>query len=124
MLNCLAVGLGGFLGSVLRYLLSLVPLDRTGSFPMNTLCTNVLGAFAIGLLAAALSRQSDLLQRLGRSRNIHRVQYVTQVLHNHLGAYAVEVEPLTARQYRRGQFLRLCRGQYEHRVCGRLLQRL
>lgn len=26
MLNCLAVGLGGCLGSVLRYLLSLVPL--------------------------------------------------------------------------------------------------
>ena len=58
MRNCLAVGLGGCLGSVLRYLLSLVPLDRTGSFPVNTLLTNVLGAFAIGLLAAALSRQS------------------------------------------------------------------
>ena len=64
MLNCLAVGLGGFLGSVLRYLLSLVPLDRTGSFPVNTLLTNVLGAFAIGLLAAALSRQSGLDPRL------------------------------------------------------------
>ena len=60
MRNCLAVGLGGCLGSVLRYLLSLVPLDRTGSFPVNTLLTNVLGAFAIGLLAAALSRQSGL----------------------------------------------------------------
>ena len=46
------MGLGGCLGSVLRYLLSLVPLDRTGSFPVNTLLTNVLGAFAIGLLAA------------------------------------------------------------------------
>ena len=43
--NCLAVGLGGFWGSVLRYLLSLVPLDRTGSFPVNTFLTNVLGAW-------------------------------------------------------------------------------
>ena len=57
------MGLGGCLGSVLRYLLSLVPLDRTGSFPVNTLLTNVLGAFAIGLLAA-LSRQSGLDSRL------------------------------------------------------------
>ena len=39
------MGLGGFLGSVLRYLLSLVPLDRTGSFPVNTFLTNVLGAW-------------------------------------------------------------------------------
>ena len=39
------MGLGGFWGSVLRYLLSLVPLDRTGSFPVNTFLTNVLGAW-------------------------------------------------------------------------------
>ena len=64
MLNCLAVGLGGFLGSVLRYLLSLVPLDRSGSFPVNTLLTNVLGAFAIGLIAAALRRNGGLDPRL------------------------------------------------------------
>ena len=64
MMNCLAVGLGGFLGSVLRCPLSLVLLDRTGSFPVNTLCANVLGAFAIGLIAAALSRQSGLNPRL------------------------------------------------------------
>lgn len=60
MQNCLAVGLGGFLGSVLRYLLSLVPLDRSGGFPVNTLLTNVLGAFAIGLIAAALRRNGGL----------------------------------------------------------------
>ena len=63
MLNCLAVGLGGFLGSVLRYLLSLAPLSRAGAFPWNTLVTNVLGAFAIGLIAA-LSRGGSLDPRL------------------------------------------------------------
>lgn len=64
MLNCLAVGLGGFLGSVLRYLLSLAPLSRAGAFPWNTLVTNVLGAFAIGLIAAALSGGGSLDPRL------------------------------------------------------------
>ncbi len=28
MLNCLAVGLGGFVGSVCRYLMGLLPLGR------------------------------------------------------------------------------------------------
>lgn len=37
MLNCLAVGVGGFVGAVLRYLVSMIPLDKTGSFPVNTL---------------------------------------------------------------------------------------
>lgn len=52
MLNCVAVGAGGFIGAVLRYGISLLPLDRTGSFPVNTLLINVLGAFCIGLIAA------------------------------------------------------------------------
>ena len=41
MLNCLAVGVGGFVGAVLRYLVSMIPLDKTGSFPVNTLLINV-----------------------------------------------------------------------------------
>ena len=56
MLNCLIVGAGGFVGAVLRYLMSLAPLGRGGAFPVNTLVINVLGAFAIGLAAAAASR--------------------------------------------------------------------
>ncbi len=44
MLNFLAVGAGGFIGAAARYAMSLIPLDRSGVFPVNTLITNVLGA--------------------------------------------------------------------------------
>lgn len=36
MLNCLLVGLGGFIGAVLRYLISLIPIKNPESFPINT----------------------------------------------------------------------------------------
>jgi CrcB protein len=51
MLNCLVVGLGGFLGSVCRYLIGLLPIAEGSGFPFKTLCINVFGAFAIGLIA-------------------------------------------------------------------------
>ena len=51
MINVLFVGLGGFVGAILRYLLGLIPVRQT-PFPIITLCINVLGAFGIGLLAA------------------------------------------------------------------------
>ena len=31
MLNCLAVGAGGFLGAILRYLIGLLPIRESGS---------------------------------------------------------------------------------------------
>ena len=56
----LLVGAGGFLGSVLRYLLgSWVQTLSGGRFPLGTLAVNVLGCFAIGLLmGVAEVRQS------------------------------------------------------------------
>jgi CrcB protein len=49
----LLVGLGGFLGSVLRYLVSGWVQDWTGrdSFPVGTLAVNVVGCLVIGLLS-------------------------------------------------------------------------
>lgn len=50
MLNCIIVGLGGFLGAVLRYLIGLIPLNPTNGFPIKTLLINIVGAFVIGLV--------------------------------------------------------------------------
>ncbi len=52
MFNLLVVGLGGFLGSILRYLMGLlvVQLSRQGAFPWGTAIVNVLGCLLIGLL--------------------------------------------------------------------------
>jgi CrcB protein len=52
LLNCIAVGIGGFLGSILRYLIGLLPMKPTNGFPLSTLIINVAGSFAIGLIAA------------------------------------------------------------------------
>ena len=51
MRDWLVVGLGGFLGSVCRYLLSLLPYSEKTGFPIITLAINVLGALIIGVLA-------------------------------------------------------------------------
>jgi len=51
--NILLVGLGGFIGSVLRYLVGGYVQNSTKSidFPFGTLAVNVIGCFVIGFLA-------------------------------------------------------------------------
>ncbi|HUR40868.1 MAG TPA: fluoride efflux transporter CrcB [Verrucomicrobiae bacterium] len=54
-MNALAlVAVGGAIGSVARYLLSSVVLERTleWKFPLGTFLVNVAGCFAVGLLGA------------------------------------------------------------------------
>ncbi len=52
MRNMIFVGLGGFVGSILRYLVSgwVQKLSDTALFPYGTLSVNVIGCLAIGLL--------------------------------------------------------------------------
>ncbi len=59
MQDILIVGLGGFLGSIGRYLLSSLVLHLTipTRFPFSTLAVNVLGCLIIGLLAGFTERQ-------------------------------------------------------------------
>ena len=44
----LMIGIGGGIGAILRYLISVVPLKV--SFPVQTFVTNVLGAILIGVV--------------------------------------------------------------------------
>ncbi len=52
VLNCLYVGMGGALGTVLRYIIGLVPLNETNGFPLATLLINFSGALLIGTIIA------------------------------------------------------------------------
>lgn len=46
-----SVGIGGFIGAVLRFTLSgWVQKVSTSTFPFGTLCVNILGSFIIGFL--------------------------------------------------------------------------
>lgn len=59
MQNLLIVGLGGFLGSIARYLLNNFILNLTAQsrFPFGTFAVNVLGCLLIGLLAGVAERR-------------------------------------------------------------------
>lgn len=48
LIQFIMVGLGGALGSMMRYLISLIPVNNT--FPVLTLITNLLGALLIGFI--------------------------------------------------------------------------
>ena len=61
MKHLLLVGLGGFIGSVARFLVSKLNLSwHFLSIPMGTLTVNVLGSFIIGILLG-ISVKSDLI---------------------------------------------------------------
>lgn len=65
LVNCLAVGAGGFIGSVARYLAGLLPAALgakgvLGGFPIATFSINVVGAFAIGFIVAWATRNTQM----------------------------------------------------------------
>lgn len=64
MLNCLFVGIGGFLGSVCRYLIGLIPVETEHNFPVKTLVINVAGAFLIGVIAALAAKNKSISPQL------------------------------------------------------------
>lgn len=71
--NIMLVGFGGFIGSVLRYLVSgwMHHIFRTDSFPVGTAIVNITGCFVIGQLGGwadhfqALNHHTRLFLFLG-----------------------------------------------------------
>jgi len=59
-MNFLVVALGGALGALGRYAVSLIPVKT--EFPVLTLATNVLGALLIGFIAGLASQRDDVSQ--------------------------------------------------------------
>lgn len=62
LLNCLFVGCGGFIGSVLRYLCGLLRWEGV-PFPVITLGINVVGSFAIMFLAGTFTHAFPIDER-------------------------------------------------------------
>ena len=58
----LCVALGGALGAMGRYAISLIPI-KTG-FPVLTLITNLIGAIAIGFIAGTVSAKENVSPNL------------------------------------------------------------
>ena len=52
------VALGGALGAVARYAISLIPVKT--QFPILTLVTNILGAILIGFIVGIIDKKSDV----------------------------------------------------------------
>ena len=56
--ECLIVGFGGFVGSVLRYLMGFISIHESSAFPINTFVINILGALLISLIAFYITHSS------------------------------------------------------------------
>ena len=60
MLDCILVGIGGFIGSICRYLIGLLPIETNNGFPIKTLAINIVGSFLISVIAVFASKNKDL----------------------------------------------------------------
>ena len=61
----LCVGAGGFIGSVMRYLITIAMKHEENGFPWGTFTVNVLGCFAIGILGGLINRNPNISTELG-----------------------------------------------------------
>lgn len=64
MINCIFVGIGGFIGSVSRYLIGLLPIHTENNFPIKTLLINVAGAFAISVITTLAAKHKTMDPRI------------------------------------------------------------
>lgn len=64
--NLILIFIGGGIGSILRYLISFFSARfiKIGSFPLATLCINLIGCFLIGLFASYFIKHDSTLKFL------------------------------------------------------------
>ena len=55
MRSLIAVGLGGGIGAIIRYLISIIPYESR--FPLHTFITNILGAVIIGFIIGLIDTE-------------------------------------------------------------------
>lgn len=60
MWNIIAVGLGGFVGAVCRYLIGLISVSEKTIFPVKTFAINIVGCIAIGIITIMASKSNTL----------------------------------------------------------------
>lgn len=63
IIDCIAVGAGGFIGAVCRYLIGMIPLKEGCTFPIKTFMINIAGSFLIGIVAALAMKTDSLDSR-------------------------------------------------------------
>ena len=64
MLDAFVVGIGGFCGAVLRYLIGLLPINSGHGFPVKTFAINLAGCFLIGIVAALAAKNSSVSPKM------------------------------------------------------------
>ena len=64
MLNILYISLGGALGALARYSLSLGLASKSMNFPTATLCTNIVGCFLMGMITEIFTLKANLPSEL------------------------------------------------------------
>ena len=60
MLECIMVGIGGFIGNPLFISIGLLPIEINNGFPIKTLAINIIGSFLISVIAVLASRDKSL----------------------------------------------------------------
>ena len=61
--DCIAVGIGGAFGAILRYLFSQIPVVPNG-FPLTTILINIIGSFCVGLIIGIAGKSINFDPRL------------------------------------------------------------
>ncbi len=62
-MDILAVGAGGFIGAVLRYLIGKIHISENTVFPIKTFAINVIGCLAIGVITVLAAKNTNIDQK-------------------------------------------------------------